>query len=424
MRTLAAFLLGALCAGAETRTLTLRQTIDLALSQSPEILLARLDAQKARDQVIIAKDPFIPKVYAGSGAAWSSGFPASIDGAAPSIFQTKTQMSLFDRPQSYQIAQANENLRGSEIDVAKQQDEVVYRVASLFLDAEQAARSMQAAQRESENLARALDLVSARVADGRALPIESRKANLALRGAKNTVESLALNLVNAETTLAVALGLNPDDRVRAAAEDRAPLMLPESEEATIENAIESSNEIRRLESSLQAKTLEIKGYKAARLPKINLVAQYELFAKYYYQNYYPVFTRNSVQLGASFEVPLLIGRSSSAYVSQAETDIARLRIQIAQTRSRISADLRRGFQEIRRADSARDYAREALEVSREQLTIDLAQNEEGRLPMSAVEQDRAAEQEKWLAFYDAQHVSERARLNLLRQTGTLQAALR
>jgi outer membrane protein len=212
--------------------------------------------------------------------------------------------------------------------------------------------------------------------------------------------------------------------VRAAAEDRAPLMLPESEEATIENAIESSNEIRRLESSMQAKTLEIKGYKAARLPKINLVAQYELFAKYYYQNYYPVFTRNSVQLGASFEVPLLIGRSSSAYVSQAETDIARLRIQIAQTRSRISADLRRGFQEIRRADSARDYAREALEVSREQLTIDLAQNEEGRLPMSAVEQDRAAEQEKWLAFYDAQHVSERARLNLLRQTGTLQAALR
>jgi hypothetical protein len=34
------------------------------------------------------------------------------------------------------------------------------------------------------------------------------------------------------------------------------------------------------------------------------------------------------------------------------------------------------------------------------------------------------EQEKWIAFYDAQHALEKARLNLLRQTGTLVAALR
>jgi hypothetical protein len=41
-----------------------------------------------------------------------------------------------------------------------------------------------------------------------------------------------------------------------------------------------------------------------------------------------------------------------------------------------------------------------------------------------VEETRAAENEKWLAYYNAQHLAEMARLNVLRQSGTLLAVLR
>ena len=44
---------------AEVRTLTLRQAIDLALEQAPEVALARLDQQKSRDQVTVLKDAFM-----------------------------------------------------------------------------------------------------------------------------------------------------------------------------------------------------------------------------------------------------------------------------------------------------------------------------------------------------------------------------
>src|SRR5580658_1216427 len=97
---------------AETRTLTLRQALDLALQQNPDMVIARLDEQRSRDQVTINKDPFSPKVFAGSGAAWTYGFPTSIDGSAPSIVQAKTNMAIFDRPQTYLVAQAKEALRG------------------------------------------------------------------------------------------------------------------------------------------------------------------------------------------------------------------------------------------------------------------------------------------------------------------------
>jgi outer membrane protein TolC len=423
-----ALLLG-LCATAlslfgEVRVLTLRQALELALAQNPDLLLARLDQQKARYQVTVTHDPFSPKVFAGSGAAWSTGFPNSIDGSAPSIVTVKTQMAIFNRPQSYLVAQANEDARGAGVDVARRQEEVIYRVASLYLDAEQAARSLDAARRQSDNLARVRELMAQRVAEGRELEIESKKANLAVLRAGQRVDNLAMDLTTAESSLAQALGFSADDQVRVAAEERAPLVVPVSEEASIEKALEGSNELKRLESSMQAKMLEIKSYRAERLPKVNLVAQYSLFAKYNYQDYFAKFQYNNAQLGASIEIPLLVGRAGQAQSLEAQEDIAKLRIEVGRTRARISGDLRVAYQNLKRAEAGRDVARADLDVTREELGIDLAQMDEGRLPLAVVEALRATENEKWVSYYEAQHLAEVARLNVLRQTGGLEAALR
>lgn len=49
--------------------------------------------------------------------------------------------------------------------------------------------------------------------------------------------------------------------------------------------------------------------------------------------------------------------------------------------------------------------------------------DEGRATLSQVEEARFAEDEKWIAFYDAQFTMEKARLTVLRETGDLLAAL-
>ena len=408
----------------EVRVLTLRQAIDLALAQNPDLLLTRLDQQKAREQVTITRDPFVPKIFAGSGAAWSTGFPSSIEGSAPSIIQVRTQMAIFNRPQSFLTAQANEDVRGAGVDVARRQEEVIYRVASLYLDAEQAARSLEAAHRQAENLLRVRELMEQRVAEGRELAIESKKANLSVLRANQHVDVLTQDLLTTESALAQALGFGPDDRARVALEERPPLLVPASEEASIEQALAGNNELKRLQSNMQSKLLEIKSYQAERLPKVNLVAQYSLFAKYNYQDYFTKFQRNNAQLGASIEIPLLVGRSGSAQAAQAQADLAKLRIEVGRTRSRITSDLRIAYQNVRRSEEARDVARADLDVTREELTIGLAQMDEGRLPLARVEALRAMENEKWVAYYEAQHSAEVARLNVLRQAGTLEAALR
>jgi len=405
--------------------MTLRQALDRALEQNPDVLLARLDQRKARDQILIAKDAFYPKVFGGGGYAYTNGYPTSIDGNPPSIFEARTDMALFDRSQSWKVAEAKEGLRGSAIDVTKQQEEAAYRVALLFLDSEQAAHSFDAAQQQIENFTKVKGLMDARVEEGRELPIEARKAKLNVDRAKHQADVLHENLIVAETGLAQVLGLGPDDRVRAAEEERAAIALPVSEDASIEEALEHSPELRRLESNMEMKTLEIKGYHAARLPKVNLVAQDDVFAKYNYTaqlNY--TFRYNNPELGVSVTIPLLIGRTARAYSSQAEADVAKLRVEVARTRSRITADLRRAYQEVKSAESSRELARDDLELTREELSVDLAQYAEGRLPLARIETLRALENEKFLAYYQSRQTAERARISVLRLTGTLLAALK
>src|SRR5437763_6045012 len=119
--------------------MTLRQAFTRAVQQNPDVTLARLDEEMARLAVLIAKDPFTPRVTVGSGLAYSNGFPMSIEGSAPSVIQVRATENLLNRPQSFAVAQAREDARGAAFSVTGKRDDVAYRVAALFLDAERAA---------------------------------------------------------------------------------------------------------------------------------------------------------------------------------------------------------------------------------------------------------------------------------------------
>jgi outer membrane protein len=193
----------------------------------------------------------------------------------------------------------------------------------------------------------------------------------------------------------------------------------------VSSALANSKELRQLESEMQAKGLQVRGFKSYRLPQLDLVAQYSLFSTFNnFQNYFNRFQRNNAELGVSIQVPLLVGSAAAGYRAQAEDEVAKLRTQVQAARSRIALDTTRSYQEWQKAQSSAEVARLDLDVAREQVSVLLAQLSEGRVPQQSVDQARLAEQEKWIAFYEAQHLAKRARFAILRQTGTLLAELR
>jgi outer membrane protein TolC len=223
----------------------------------------------------------------------------------------------------------------------------------------------------------------------------------------------------------VALGLDPTGEITPAAEDRPVPDLPLEEESAVAAALHDDPGLRRLEAQVAAQNLQARAFRAMRLPRFDLVAQYGMLAKFNnYDQFFNRFERHNGQLGASIQIPLFANSQDVARAAQAEIDARRLQLELQQQRRRVESETRQAWQKLRDAEAARELARMDLDLAREQVSLTLARVEEGRASLRDLEQARFQEQERWILFYSAVQDLELARLELLRRTHTLEAALR
>jgi outer membrane protein TolC len=412
------------CARAEVHNLTLQQALEVAARQNPDVVLARLDRQHAEYGIQVAQDPFRPKIYAGSGLAYTYGYPNSIEGNAPSLFQIRTDMALFNRSKSYNLASAREIARGAELGTQSKAEEVAYQAADLFLRASQLEHQSQTLSNQLPSLQRVVQTMAASVSEGAELPLELKRARVNAAMSEQRLNSNKLDSDYYEMMLAVALGYSANDRVKPVDSNLSTIAAPPSETEAADTAMRNNKELRQMQSNILAKAMDVRSFKAVRLPQIDLVAQYAFFAKYNYEQYFQKFQHNNYQIGASVAIPILIGSASNGLAQEAYTDMQKLRVQMDQTRNRILAETRRSYQIWQNAQSMRDLARMQLDFAREELTVLLAQNGEGRIPVSRVEQARLEESNKGMVFYEADLQEIRAKLAILRQTGNLLTAIR
>jgi outer membrane protein TolC len=410
---------------AEVHPLTLQQALELAARQNPDVTLARLDQQYAEAGVRVAQDPFRPKVIAGSGAAYTYGYPNTIEGSAPAIFQVTTQDHLFNRPETYKVAAARELAHGAEYGAQAKVDDIAYQTADVFLTASQIEHQSQTITDQLPSLQKVVDMMSAAVNEGSVLAVELKRAQVNLTSSQVQLKTDRQDQDYYETMLAVIVGFPASDRVKPLDSDIPSAVVPASETDAVDLAIHNNRQLRQIQANILAKEMDLRSYKAARLPQVDLVAQYSLFAKYTYQQYFPSnrFQRNNTQIGFAVSIPLLVGAGRQGFLQQSLTDMQKLRVQNDQVRNRILVDTRRSYEQWQQAQSIRDLARMKLDLAREELTVKLAQNAEGRMPLSELEQARIDESNLWMQLYDSEAQVTRAKLAILRQTGTLMAAV-
>jgi len=405
--------------------MTLKQAVDLALVQNPDLLMAKLEEQKAALGVTAVREPLAPRVYAGSGLAYTYGFPVSLDGAAPSILQARAERSLYNAPSRLLAAQAKEQVRSAAAGSQDAREEIALRTAVLFLELEKAVRGRRSLMRQVESFAHVEAAVRLRIAEGKELSIEGKRAAVNLARARQKLIGLEGEIASRSRTLAGVLGLPPGEMIEPAMEDRAEPELPESETAAVEKALKENGQLRRLESDAAAQALAAKASRARRLPTVNLVAQYSLLGKFNnYEDFFRRFQRHNAQIGASIAVPLWANPQDEAVAAQADVEVRRIRIQASALRADLESESRRAWQRVRDAESFREVAKLDLEIAREQTGIVLAQTEEGRASLRQLEEARIAEQDRWAAFDDAKLDLEKARLEVLRRAGQLTASLR
>lgn len=415
------------CGGisAEVHPLTLQQALELAARQNPDVTLARLDQQHAEAGVRVAQDPFRPKVTAGSGAAYTYGYPNTIEGSAPAIFQVTTQDHLFNRPETYKVAAARELAHGAEYGAQAKVDDIAYQTADLFLTASQIEHQSQTISDQLPSLQKVVDTMSAAVTEGSVLALELKRAQVNLTSSQVQLNSDREDQDYYETLLAVVVGFPANDRVKPLDSEMPVLAIPASETDAVDLAMRNNRQLRQMQANILAKEMDLRSYKSARIPQVDLVAQYSLFAKYTYQQYFPSnrFQRNNTQIGFAVTIPVLVGGGRQGFLQQSLTEMQRLRVQTDQLRNRIMINTRRSYQQWKQAQSLRDLTRMKLDLAREDLTLKLAQNAEGRMPLSELERARIDESNLWMQLYDSEAQVTRAKLAILRQAGNLMAAV-
>src|SRR3954464_3119449 len=81
-------------AGAEP--LTLRRAVQLALTHSTAMAQASADQQRVFASYQEARNQYVPQVVAGAGIGDSWGYPLSLEGSAPSLFNVSAQSALLN----------------------------------------------------------------------------------------------------------------------------------------------------------------------------------------------------------------------------------------------------------------------------------------------------------------------------------------
>lgn len=420
MRAISCLFLLASCGFGEVVRLTLPEAVGRASQRSATVGLAELDERQAHQAVLRTRDPFVTKLFVGSGIADTIGLPQSVDGGLPAVLQARAVRAIYNRPQQYAVAEARQQARAAGLDTELKRDEAAFAAAAAYLDLVAVQRSVRTLEEQQPLLERIAATVTALVAEGRALPLEERKARLAVARLRQRVRALETARRDLTAQLAVLVGLEAEDQVTVVEEGPGVAAPPESEEEAIDLALRNNKETRRLEALIQAKGLSKKGAASAWIPQVDLISQYSLLSRL--NNFEAVFNRferHNFQYGVSFKLPVLSGSAVRAQANSADLEMEKLRLQMSQSRSQVVLRVKRAYGDWRLAEEGRQLSRLELDAARDEVSVLLAQFEEGRLPLQKLEEARTVENERWLMLFQAQADSEKVKLRLLKETGQL-----
>lgn len=402
----------------EPEPLTLKRVVALAVQNSRELALARIQYAVAKDSARFDRAAFLPNLYTGSGAAYTYGFPQTPSGGAPSVFNLAYEQAFFNRPLRGAVRAAEERAEGQRLGYEQTRDALILHAASAFLELAKVRRSLDLLRTERESAQKVLEVTRERAGAGLELPIEITKAELTQARIEQRVIALEGREEDLEEELRNLTGLPADRRIELSSEEWAPGPEPSAAEM-VEQALANNPSLKIAERERLARQHILNGERGRYWPSIDIVGQYSLFSKVNnFEQFFRNFQRNNVNVGVAVRIPIFSSRASAA-VALARSQLQEAEVNVGNRRAALATEVREKARRSRELDAAREVARLELKLAQEDLGIVQAKFGQGRANLAELEQARLDESEKWLAFLDAEFNRQRAGLELLKTTGQL-----
>lgn len=409
---------------AGSRTLTLQEAVRLSLARSPEVLIAEAQAVRARESVRETRSLNRPQVFTGTGLAYNNGYPLSMEGAAPSIFQVSASQAILSKKNANLIREAEESGKAGRFGAESARNDIAAKTAQVYYQLHQSRRVEQYALRRAEATLRQQQQVETLLAAGRVRPVDAALARTVALSAGQELLVAQEQVRLAEAELRQLTGLAETVSIQTTEPQIETPVFSQEAEVLYQQALESTPEIGRLEATLRAKEFHVEAEKGERLPKAEIIGQYALFSRTNnYEDFFNRFSRNNFLLGLSLQIPLFDGFRTSSRVAQSKQEVSETRYQLEGLKSGLKLTVHRCLSALRVARGASELARIDAEAAREMVRVNETLLEGGRITPGELEESRSLLRQKELALLETDQMVFQRKLDLLRAVGTISSAL-
>lgn len=398
--------------------LTLKRAVELALQNSKEIQVAKIQASVADRAAQITKAQFMPNLYAGSGAGYTNGIPETPGGRAPSVFNVTYTEQVFNEPLRGLAKEQQEQAKAQKIALEEAKNNVISRTAMAYLELGKVRHSLELLRGEQDSAEKIVQITQEREGQGFELPVEVTKAQLI----KARVTQRTLQLEEREDELEVflryQLGMPETQAIEVTPED-LPGEAEQAGDNLIAAALTNNTDLRLAESEVRAKEFRLKGEKRGYFPTLELVSTYSVLAKFNnYLEFFNHFQRNNYNAGIDVQVPIFSAQLR-ANIGLAQVNLEAAKASLTSKRTELSANVRQKTRRVREMDAAKEVARLELQLAQQNIAVLQAQFGEGKLNLREMEKARVDENEKWMVYLDANFQKQQAQLDLLKTAGQL-----
>lgn len=398
--------------------LPLKRAVELALTHATTTGIAAADTQRAFSAYRESRDTYIPQLVFGSGLGKSWGFPLSLEGSAPSIFNINSQSALFNPALKQFTSAARAEWQAANLQSKDQRGQVIQDTVLSYVELQKWEQRIVHLREDEAAAAKLEQALGERVKEGVDSPVEQTKARLAaarlrlrLAEAEGSADVLRAHL--AKLTGLAAAGIQTVD-------DAVPAFPPLAQEDLVGKAEKNSPIVLAAEQHARAQYLRAQGEHRSLWPSVDFVAQYARLARYNnYDLYYSRFEPNNGTVGVAIRFPF-VNFSQRARAQGADAEAVKAARQAEATKNQVSEETLKLQRAVRQMEAAQEVAQLEYELATTNLDAVQTRIDAGTATLKDLGESRAQASEHYIALQDTTFELQRARVSLLRSTGDLE----
>jgi outer membrane protein len=402
--------------------LSLREAVTLALENSRDLKLARVQYNVALNEAGVDRAAFLPNLYTGGGYVYTYGFPSVPGSGPPAVFQLAYTQSVFNPLLKGQQRAAEDRARSQKVEIDRMRDDVMVRAASVYLELAEVRHLISVMGTDQAAAEKIVEVTRERVAANQELPIEETKAELTAA----RINERLLKLQDRDELLSQQLhdlsGFPDNEAIEVEAQE--PSFGNDLQQAQIaELAVQNDPGIQEAENERAARQHLLRAAHLSYFPTLDAVGQYSIFSRFNnYDLYYKTFQRNNFNVGIEVTIPIFAAKTR-ANAALAKSQLNEAEIALGNRRQQVRLQSQQTTRQSRELEASREVARLDLKVAQQTLELTQAKLDDGKATLRDVEQARLDESERWMNFLDADLAWQKSQLKVLQTTGQLAKVL-